>query len=181
MLIAGAELLVRGASKMAAAIGTSPLVIGLTVVAFGSSSPELAVSVQSAYAGQSNIALGDVVGSNIFNVLAVLGLTSLVAPDGVPVPAPALAFDLPVMIVGAFACLPIFFTGFRVARWEGWLFLTYYALYVLYLALYATQHEVLPLFSTVMLLFVVPLTVLTLLVLVVRERRAKRGTEAGGV
>ena len=179
LLIVGAEALVRGASRLATAIGISPLVVGLTVVAFGTSSPELAVSVQSAYAGQADIALGNVVGSNIFNLLAVLGVTGLVAPDGVPVPVPALAFDLPVMIAVAFACLPIFFTGFRVARWEGWLFLTYYALYVLYLILVATQHDALPLYSSVMFLFVAPLTALTLLVLVVRERRAWRGTKVG--
>ncbi len=174
LLIAGAEILVRGASRLAAAAGISPLVIGLTVVAFGTSSPELAVSVQSAFAGQADIALGNVVGSNIFNLLAVLGLASLVAPNGVPVAAPALAFDLPVMIAVAVACLPIFFTGFRVARWEGFLFLVYYASYVLYLILDATQHDALPLFSSVMLLFVVPLTALTLLVLAVRERRERR-------
>ena len=133
--------------------------------------PEVATSIVAAIRGERDIAVGNVVGSNIFNLLAVLGLTGLVAPDGVPVAAAALAFDLPVMIAVALACLPIFFTGFRVARWEGWLFLVYYAAYVLYLILDASQHDALPLFSSVMLLFVVPLTALTLLVLVVRERR----------
>ncbi len=73
VLVAGAEALVRGASRLAAALGIAPLVIGLTIVAFGTSSPELAVSVQSALAGQADIAVGNVVGSNIFNVLFILG------------------------------------------------------------------------------------------------------------
>jgi cation:H+ antiporter len=79
-LVVGAELLVRGASKLALSFGISPLVVGLTVVAFGTSAPELAVSVQSAWSGQVDIALGNVVGSNIFNVLFILGLSALIVP-----------------------------------------------------------------------------------------------------
>src|SRR3989304_239998 len=80
LLVAGAELLVRGASRLAAAVGISPLVIGLTVVAFGTSAPELAVSVQASIAGQPDLALGNVVGSNIFNVLFILGISALIVP-----------------------------------------------------------------------------------------------------
>lgn len=80
LLIVGAELLVRGASRLAGSLGISPLVVGLTVVAFGTSSPEAAVSVGSALGGQADIALGNVVGSNIFNVLLILGLSAVVAP-----------------------------------------------------------------------------------------------------
>jgi cation:H+ antiporter len=79
-LLAGAELLVRGASRLAVAAGLSPLVIGLTVVAFGTSAPEMAVTVGSAYAGEAEVALGNVVGSNIFNVLFILGVSALIAP-----------------------------------------------------------------------------------------------------
>ncbi|MCB1967238.1 MAG: calcium/sodium antiporter, partial [Candidatus Accumulibacter sp.] len=79
-LIIGAELLVRGASRLALSLGISPLVVGLTVVAFGTSSPELAVSVQSAWSGQVDIAMGNVVGSNILNVLFILGISALIAP-----------------------------------------------------------------------------------------------------
>jgi cation:H+ antiporter len=80
LLIAGAELLVRGASRLAAVVGISPLVIGLTVVAFGTSAPEMAVSVQSALSGQADIALGNVVGSNIINVLFILGISAIIVP-----------------------------------------------------------------------------------------------------
>jgi cation:H+ antiporter len=181
LLVLGARWLVDSAVSLARLLGLSELIIGLTIIAAGTSMPEVATSIVAAARGERDIAVGNVVGSNIFNLLAVLGLTSLIAPNGVSVPAPALAFDIPVMIAVAIACLPIFFTGFRIARWEGALFLAYYAAYVLYLILDATQHDALPLFSAAMLLFVVPLTVLTLLVLVVRERRTHRRAQAGGV
>ena len=80
LLVIGGEMLVRGASKLAVSIGISPLVVGLTVVSFGTSSPELAVSVQAALTGQVDIAMGNVVGSNIFNVLFILGLAALITP-----------------------------------------------------------------------------------------------------
>ena len=80
LLVIGGELLVKGASRLAAVMKISPLVIGLTVVAFGTSSPELAVSIQSALAGKADIALGNCVGSNIFNVLFILGISALVVP-----------------------------------------------------------------------------------------------------
>ena len=80
VLVAGAEALVRGASRLALRLGLSPLLIGLTVVAFGTSAPELAVSVQSALAGAAGMAVGNVVGSNIFNVLVVLGASALITP-----------------------------------------------------------------------------------------------------
>jgi len=82
-LVGGANALVRGASRLAAIVEVSPLVIGLTVVAFGTSAPELAVSVKSVLSGQSGIALGNVIGSNICNVLLILGLSALIAPVAV--------------------------------------------------------------------------------------------------
>ena len=173
VMIVGAELLVRGAARLATALGLSPLVIGLTVVAYGTGAPELAVSVQASLSGQAALALGNVVGSNIFNVLAVLGCASLVAPAGIQIPPATLRFDIPVLIAVAVACLPIFFTGHVIARWEGGLFLAYYLAYLLYVLLAATQHRALPMFSSIMLVFVLPLTGITLSVLTVRAFRAK--------
>jgi hypothetical protein len=115
-LIAGANLLVRGASSLAAAFGIPPLVIGLTVVAFGTSSPELAVSVQSAWSGQTDIAVGNAVGSNIFNVLFILGLSALVAP--LVVAEQLVRKEVPVMI-GASALLLLLATGGVISRAEG--------------------------------------------------------------
>lgn len=178
LLVLGARWLVDGAISVARAFGISELVIGLTIVAVGTSLPEIATSIIAALRGERDIAVGNVVGSNIFNLLAVLGLSSIVAPAGVNVAPAALNFDLPVMLAVAVACLPIFFTGRLIARWEGWLFLGYYIAYTLYLILAAAQHEALPAFSTVMGLFVLPLTALTLLFLAWRAFHAERRTVA---
>src|SRR5512145_38947 len=96
LLTVGGEFLVRGASRLAALAGISPLVIGLTVVAYGTSSPEMAVSVESAYSGQADIALGNVVGSNIFNVLFILGISALILP--LRVAQQLIWLDVPLMI-----------------------------------------------------------------------------------
>ena len=96
LLVGGGEFLVRGASRLATAVRISPLVIGLTVVAFGTSAPELAVSVQAALAGSADLAIGNVVGSNIFNVLFILGISALIVP--LVVSSQLIRWDVPVMI-----------------------------------------------------------------------------------
>jgi cation:H+ antiporter len=171
MLILGSRWLVSGAVTIAESLGVSQLIIGLTVVAAGTSLPEVATSVIAALRGERDIAVGNVVGSNIFNILIVLGLATLVAPAPIPVPASVLRFDLPVLTAVMLACLPIFFTGHRIERWEGALFLAYYVAYTLFLVLAASGHEALPAYSAVMLSFVLPLTVLTLVIVVWRSRR----------
>lgn len=168
MLVFGARWLVAGAVAVAKAFGMSDLIVGLTIVAAGTSFPEVATSVVASLRGERDIAVGNAVGSSIFNILAVLGLSSLVAPDGIAVPAAALAFDIPVMIAVALACSPIFFTGHAIARWEGALFLAYYGAYTSYLVLDAKGHASLPAFSAVMLQFVLPLTLVTLAVVYAR-------------
>jgi cation:H+ antiporter len=175
LLVVGAGWLVDAAVALARALGLSELVIGLTIVAAGTSLPEVVTSIVAALRGQRDIAVGNVVGSCIFNVLAVLGITAAVAPGGVAVAPAALSFDIPVMIAVAVACLPIFFTGHLIARWEGGLFLFYYAAYTAYVILKATEHDALPAFSGVMAAFVLPLTAVTLLVLAVRARRRPPG------
>lgn len=173
LLVLGSRWMVAGAVALARALGLSELIIGLTIVAAGTSLPEVASSVVAALRGQRDIAVGNVVGSNIFNVLGVLGLTAL-SGGGLAVTPSALAFDVPVMIAVAVACLPIFFTGHLIARWEGALFLAYYLAYVSFLILDARDHELLPLASRIMLGFVVPLTAVTLTVLTARALRAAR-------
>ncbi len=171
LLVLGANWLVDGAVTVAHYFKVSELVIGLTIVAVGTSLPELATSVVASLRGERDIAVGNIIGSNIFNILVVLGLSSVIAPDGISVSAMLLNFDMPVMITVAVACLPIFFTGHLIARWEGIFFLGYYAAYTLYLILNATQPAALPLFNSVMFAFVVPLTVLTLGVSILRSLR----------
>ncbi len=175
LLVVGSRWLVEGAVVMAKALGVSELVIGLSVVAAGTSLPELATSVLAAVRGERDIAVGNVVGSNIFNLLFVLGTSAAVAPQGVAVSAAARGFDLPVMLAVALACLPIFASGHVIARWEGALFLSYYAGYLLYLFLDAAGHDALPLFSRAMTVFALPLTAITLAVVGMRTWRGARG------
>jgi cation:H+ antiporter len=174
LLTLGSRWLVDGAVALAQVLGVSDLIIGLTVVAVGTSLPEIASSVLASLRGERDIAVGNVVGSCLFNLLAVLGLAGLVAPGGITVPASALAFDLPVMLAATVACLPIFLHGGAILRWEGGLFLGYYGAYTLYLLLAASQSALLPPFRVAMLVFVLPLTAMTLAVLLVRGLRTPR-------
>ena len=174
MLVLGARWLVDGAVALARSFGVSELVIGLTIVAAGTSLPEVATSVLASYRGQREIAVGNVVGSNVFNVFCVLGLAGLVAPAGVPVAPQALSFDTPVMIAVSIACLPVLFTGHVIARWEGALFLAYYVAYAAFLVLKATGSAALPTFRNGMVFFALPLTAVTLAVLAARAFRAQR-------
>jgi cation:H+ antiporter len=176
LLVAGAQWLVDGAVVFARALGVSELLIGLTVVAVGTSLPEIATSVLASLRGEREIAVGNIVGSNILNILAVLGLTTMMTPTPISVPQSALAFDLPVLVASAIACLPIFLNGRMIARWEGALFLAYYVAYTAYLVLAATQSSQLRVFSAAMTLFVLPLTLVTLMVITARTLwRSRRG------
>jgi len=174
LLVLGANLFSRAAVEIATALGFSPFVIGLTVVAVGTSLPEVATSVVAAARGQRDMAVGNVVGSNIMNMSFVLALCGLFASDGIPVSQTALWFDLPVMCAAAFACLPIFFSGHTIARWEGILFLFYYVAYTAYLIISQTMKSIEQTYSLVMLGFAIPLTVVTLVVTTVREVRGRR-------
>ncbi|EAZ90254.1 calcium/sodium antiporter [Crocosphaera chwakensis] len=176
-LVLGSQWLVESATTIARQIGVSDLIIGLTIVAAGTSLPELATSVVAAIKGERDIAVGNVVGSNIFNILTVLAVCAMVSPIGVPVSDAVLHFDLPVMVAIAIACLPIFFTGNVIARWEGCLFLSYYIAYTTYLILYATEHDGLTIFSSVMLFFVIPITVITLIIVTLNSLRKKQQTK----
>ena len=157
-LALGSEWLIQGAVATARALGVSELVIGLTIVAIGTSLPELATSVIASLRGERDISVGNVVGSNIFNILSVLGFSSLVAPDGMAVAPAVLRFDAVVMIGVSLACFPVFFNGFQIKRWEGALFVGYYVAYTVYLILYSSHHDALDEYTLAMGYFVLPLT-----------------------
>ena len=173
LLVLGARWLVQGAVAFATYLGVSKLVIGLTIVAVGTSLPEIATSVIAAVRGERDMAVGNVIGSNIFNILGVLGITGLVTPVGLTVAPGVLGFGILVMLAAAIACLPVAFTGRVIARWEGGLFLFYFAAYTAYLFLYAQHHPWLASFSVAMLGFVLPLTAVTLAVTTWREWRRR--------
>jgi len=174
LLVLGSRWLVESAVVMAKALGVNDLVIGLTIIAAGTSLPEVATSVMASIKGEREIAVGNVIGSNIFNILAVLGLTSILSSSGLAISPSALLFDMPVAVGVAVACLPIFFTGRMIARWEGGLFLIYYVLYTFYIFLVSTQHQALDSFRFAMGFFVLPLTVITILTVAARALRSHR-------
>ncbi len=161
-LVLGARWLVDGSVTVAKSLGVSELVIGLTIVAVGTSLPELVTSVIASIRRQRDIAVGNVVGSNIFNIASVLGLSALVAPQGIAVSADALAFDIPVAMLVAVACLPIFFSWGIITRLEGGLLLAYFGIYLSLLVL----AEVDPVWHSWMAMAVIwgaiPLTILFL-------------------
>ncbi len=179
MLGVGSRWLVRGAVEIARALGVGELVIGLTIIAAGTSLPEVITSVIASLRGERDIAVGNVVGSNLFNLLGVLGLTALVTPGGVMIPENARTFDLPVMTAVALACIPIFFSGTKILRREGALFFFYYLAYTAYLILEAISHPILPLFTQIMVGFALPVTLLTLVIVMIRvigQRRQSRNS-----
>lgn len=170
LLVLGSRWLVAGAEALARAFGVSELVIGLTIVAGGTSLPELATSAIAALRRHIDIAVGNVVGSNLFNLTSVLGASAVVANRGLEVSDQARAFDLPVMVVVAAACLPVFLSGRTVARWEGTLFLVAYVGYIGWL-MAVVRSGVLPSPLLVVAAFALPLIVVTSLPLLRRRVR----------
>lgn len=173
-LVTGSHFLVEAAVTTAKQWGVSDMVIALTIVALGTSLPEIATSVTAALKGQRDMAVGNVVGSNTFNILGCLGISGMLSTSGLVVAESVIHFDAWVMLAVALACLPIFISGREIARWEGVVFLLYYAAYTAYLILASQAHDALQQFSAVMLYFVVPLTVITMAVSLFKHRRVGR-------
>lgn len=123
-LVLGGYCIVEGAVQVASALGISQVVIGLTVVAVGTSLPELATSVVAAVRNESDIAVGNVIGSNIFNVAAVLGATSVFEP--IPIPPSILSRELPAVLLMSALLFPLLRSGWRIRRWEGAILLALY-------------------------------------------------------
>jgi len=179
LLVVGAQLLVSGATNIASALGVSDLVIGLTVVAIGTSFPELATVIVAIRRGEKDMAVGNIVGSNIFNIGLVLGLPAVVFEGGIEVPTAAIALDMPLMLATALALLPIAFTGFVIRRWEGGLFVSLYLAYTLYVVLASTEHDAAEGFTSIMLWFALPLVAATLVAVTSYEIGIIRGRRQG--
>jgi len=138
LLILGSHLLVGAAVVVAEDLGLSERVIGLTVIAVATSLPALMTSLIAALRGERDIAVGNIIGSNLFNLLGVLGVTALISSGPLSISPNALDFDLPVMLGVAFLCLPLFYSGYRITRLEGLLLLGLYAVYGLHIVSFAT-------------------------------------------
>jgi cation:H+ antiporter len=173
LLVVGSSLLVEGARTVAESFGVSELVIGLTVVAIGTSLPELATSMLAAVRGERDLAVGNVVGSNIFNVGAVLGISGLLAGP-LPVPPSAVALDIPLVILSGLILLPLALTSSSIGRLEGALLVAGYLAYTLYLYLDASGHERLEPFSALMLQVVIPTVLVIIAVGYLADRRRPR-------
>ena len=165
------HLLLGAALEVAAELGLSERIIGLTIVAVCTSLPELATSLIAAFRGQREIAVGNVIGSNVFNLLGVLGLTALLAPAPLSVSPNALAFDLPVMLGVAALCLPVFYSGYRITRVEGLLFLGLYLAYGLHVVSFTTGMPLASKLEHLMLIYVLPALLVFVLLSVVRAWR----------
>ncbi len=171
LLVLGSRWFVEAAVTVARYLGVSEVVIGITIVAIGTSLPEVVTSVVAAVRGERDIAVGNVVGSNIFNIMGVLGFAGALSPAGVQVAPQILYFDIPVMIAVAVVCLPIFFTGGVVSRTEGFLLFGYYIAYSAYIVLTTLKHPALATFNNAMLYFAIPLTTITILTILVQHFR----------
>jgi len=173
-LVLGSDWLVESSVAFAKEFGVSDLIIGLTIVAAGTSLPEVATSIAAALKGERDMAVGNVIGSCTFNLLGCIGLSGVVAGSGgLVLPAALLNFDLWVMIAAFLACLPIFLTGREIARWEGGVFLLYYVAYVCYLVLDAQKHDTLQAYSSAMLSFVIPLTIIGFVVMMIKKDKVQ--------
>ncbi|MFZ9266787.1 MAG: calcium/sodium antiporter [Vulcanococcus sp.] len=164
LLVVGSQVLVKGAITAAQALGVSETVIGLTIVSAGTSMPELVTSLVAAYRGKADLAIGNVVGSNLLNQLVILGLCALVSgQDGLAVDPVMLSRDFPVMVLTTLACLPIFWSGGVINRLEGWLLLGGYGLYLIEQVLSSTAAPGADLFRLFVLVAVLPLVLVFLI------------------
>jgi cation:H+ antiporter len=174
MLVLGGDWLVAAAIEIAKAADVDETTIGLTIVAAGTSMPEIATSVVATLRGERDIAVGNVVGSSIFNVLGILGLSAIVSEGGLALPSSLVGFDLPLMVAVAVACLPIVAGDHRIPRFVGASFLAYYGAYVTYLVLASREHAAAQPFGSVMLEFAGPLSVAALVAYFYRRKTQRR-------
>jgi cation:H+ antiporter len=159
LLYQGSLWVVKGAVNGARYLGMSELVVSLTIVAVSTSLPEIATTLAASISKKPDLGVGNVVGSNIFNILVVVGFAGLLAPDGLAMPTESIGVDIPFMIAAAVACLPIFWTGQVISRWEGVLFLASYGCYTVYLILNAIESGMLPFYVSAMTRVVIPIAV----------------------
>lgn len=170
LIVQGSDWMVESAVTIATVLGFSELVIGLTIVSIGTSLPEIATSLSAARKGKADIAVANVMGSNLYNILLTLGLTLVIAPSMLVVSQKAIQLDLPFMVAVSVACIPIFIAGFNLTRLDGIIFLSYYVAYLSYLGLDALTSPYTALFETVMFWGIIPATVLYMIFRIVRYR-----------
>jgi cation:H+ antiporter len=179
LLVLGSQLLVKGATAAAQGLGVSETVIGLTIVAAGTSMPELVTSLVAAYRGKADLAIGNVVGSNLLNQLVILGLCGLVSGGrGLGVDPVMISRDFPIMVATTLACLPIFWSGGVITRLEGGILVGLYGLYLVEQILTNSVPAAADEFRLVVLVAVLPLLLVFLAWGSLRWRQLRRGARA---
>ena len=179
LLVVGSNWMVDSAVEIAESFGLSELVIGLTIVAAGTSLPELATSVLATIKGERDIAVGNVVGSNIFNILGVLGLAGLVGKNELQASSFVQNVDIPVMILVAAICLPVFFSGRNLMhRYEGFGFIVAYVIYVTYLVWNSSDSGAPDWYGAIVWFVMVPSAVVVVVVTAWRDRHQPIPDEA---
>lgn len=171
LLMFGSHLLVGAAVLVAQDLGLSERVIGLTVIAGATSLPALMTSLIAAMRGERDIAVGNIIGSNLFNLLGVLGITSLIATGPLSISPNALDFDLPVMLGVAALCLPLFYSGYRITRLEGLLLLGLFAVYALHIVSFSTGMALAERLERLMIHYALPVLGLCVLIGTLRAWR----------
>ncbi|HIL69973.1 MAG TPA: calcium/sodium antiporter, partial [Verrucomicrobia bacterium] len=174
LLVLGSTWIVNGAIKVADHYKVSELIISLTIISLGTSLPEIATSIVAGFHGRHDLAVGNIVGSNIFNILGTLGLACILSPVTLTIPMSVLMLDIPVMIACALICFPIFYSGKRISRPEGVLFLILYVSYTLFLILGATEHSSSGIFNQFLITVLLPTTALSIGISMMRHSRTAK-------
>jgi cation:H+ antiporter len=174
LIVMGSRWMVASAVEIAGILGISELIIGLTIVSIGTSLPEVATSVAAVRHGDSDTAVANVMGSNLYNILLTLSLTVLIAPGAIDVSQEAINLDLPIMLIVAIACLPLFWPGKELGRKEAVGFLFYYGAYMTYLVFLAMQHPLKQTMETVMVWWIFPITACLIILKFILDFREKR-------
>ena len=172
MIVLGSNWMVDSAVIIARILGLSELVIGLTIISIGTSLPEVATSLSAARKGNADIAVANVLGSNLQNMLLTLGLTLVIVPHALAVSKDAITFDLPFMVTVSIACIPIFVAGFNLTRIDGLIFLFYYVSYMCYLILDTLNSLMVEPMHTAMTFSVVPATILYMIWRIYKFRKS---------
>tara|TARA_R110000868_G_scaffold383578_2_gene650594 strand:- start:10189 stop:11274 length:1086 start_codon:yes stop_codon:yes gene_type:complete len=177
LIVLGSNWMVDSAVTIARLFGLSELVIGLTIISIGTSLPEVATSLSAARKGNADIAVANVMGSNLYNILLTLGLTLIIAPNFLDVSQKAIDFDLPFMLAVSIVCIPIFVAGFNLTRMDGFLFLFYYFSYLVYLTFDAIESSFIQQIESIFIWVVIPATIIYMIWRMIVYRSAAKSQD----
>jgi cation:H+ antiporter len=171
ILLVGSELLIQGVNLLGQTLKINPLLLSLIIVSIGTSLPELAITFAAIRKNEAELAIGNVLGSNLFNLLVAGGIGALFSPEGLIIPHSLLTFDLPILLGASIFLFPMALTGEHLVRWEGALLIFYYIFYCFWVIIRALYAPWEPLLLQALVYFLIPLTTLAISVSLVRHYR----------